>query len=295
MALSEAYRKAMGSWNYGYPLYNPQSTKDLHTGICGYLDGNDVWQTIVDLEFDDVEKMGFTEFVDSFYPKTPQNVNWKAKFSQGLKKIDIDLSGGVSAASLGLPATVTAATKWECRGDAGAILMCDNPVTIEDIGASDIFLKWAKTNSKKLRKDYPSVKKFYVVTRTYSSSDIHLIAWNDSDFIVTLGVSGKVEGAGEASGTGTWSRSNTTQGWESFPAGDTDEKYVVFFSGVMIKVIAIGPIKTSLVTSVSSGSSRFRGDGDKFSVVDEEEGMEYEVELESFGKTPEDLAKEGKL
>lgn len=46
---------------------------------------------------------------------------------------------------------------------------------------------------------------------------------------------------------------------------------------------------------MSTGSSSFRGDGNEFLVVHEEEGREYEVELESFGKTPEDITKEGKL
>jgi hypothetical protein len=134
------------------------------------------------------------------------------------RELKLDAS---SAVSEGLPADTSIAIKYTTSGDFGAVLICADTVTIERTDYRDPFGVWLKENAAKLLSDYPVLKSrgVYVVTTTYSCSDVYINAWNNPQDEITVGFRVNASGIGSTAPPLAWMPGNSQHSWTHFVSG----------------------------------------------------------------------------
>lgn len=233
---------------FGYALYNPPLHSRLRPGILGYLDKEREWHPLLDLNQNpifnvttnkDVEPLRYTPFTTPVL-KTPDSRFWEARVSSKHIETSIAINCEADALALALPVTVSGAVEYTSKIDFGAILMCDDAVVNEGFDVRDPFLTWLKKNSAALLEDFPDLGRHgvYISTWTYSSSNIHINAWEGSEHKVALGFHVGATGIGSVGPETSWVRGCTSNGWAHFVDG---EKRVVFFTGVKVTYGMFGP------------------------------------------------------
>lgn len=269
----ERYRNAMKDHGFGYALYEPELFERIRPGTVGYFDAGRVWHGLFDLnDAASLTAVGLTPFVPPRC-RTPDTRRWGPLTSSQVRETNIQLDAGVDGTSFGLPAFVSAATEYSTKSGFGAVLMCDDDVVLEGYDVRGPFETWIRENRVALAK-IPDLKQHGVVcsTWTYSSTNIHLIVWNDSETKVVVGCGVEAQGISNANAATSWVRGHSVSKWSDWNDG---KKRVVLFSGVRCEYNWLGRMTTK-------PESQWRG-GDKFVMWDEESYDAYEGEIQSFG------------
>ncbi|KAF2263249.1 hypothetical protein CC78DRAFT_534135 [Lojkania enalia] len=270
--LAGLYRDSMRLHRFGYALYEPVPFSRLRPGALGYLDEYQRWHPILDLaDAEAVQAAGYPP-VGYLQPSGLDVRRFGPLTSSGTATTGVELEAGVGATAFGLPVDVSCVLKYSTPGDFGAVLMCDSDVVSEGFDFRDPFLVWLKQNAKALFAKYPDVKKHGIcaVTWTYSSTDIHINAWEGANNSVTVGFKLGVAGVANVGPQTTWLRGHSSSGWSAW----TDQKRVVFFTGVKIGKGILG-----LKEQHEKG---WRGE-ESFMVEGDEDVDDYRVDVELFG------------
>ncbi|KAF4987542.1 hypothetical protein FGRMN_10294 [Fusarium graminum] len=273
--LADSYKKYMKRHPYGLALFEPAPFTRLQPGTLGYLDEYQRWHPIMNLLDDEaLRKAGYPP-LGELKPKEPDVRRFGPMLSENMGKTTLDLEAGVGAAVTGIPVDVSGAVKYSTTNEFGAVLVCENDVVSEGFDLRQPFNTWMEANVKALLKTYPDAKKngLYAVTETYSSTDIHISAWdaksNDSTVMFKVGMAG----AGNIGPKASWVRGESSSGWTEW----NDQKRVLFFTGVHMVTSLFGRAKR-----VKSGLS---DDVKKFWVDGDEEDGKFKVFLEPVGDT----------
>jgi hypothetical protein len=279
---AERYRISMKTHPYGYALFEPQDHTRLRPGMLGFLDEYRHWHPLLDLTDPKlIAAAGFTPLEFQLLSE-PDSRQWGPLTASTVKENKIDFGGGISAASLGLPADVSGAVKYNTKADFGAILMCDDKVEAQGYELRTPFLSWLKSNSKALLQKWPDIEEHGVVaaTWTYSATQIYIHVWEDSDKTVAIGFKVGATGVGDAHSDTSWHRSLSSDGWSRWD----DHRRVVFFTGVKIAYNFFG--------AHEEREKHWRSHHVKESVViDHERKKVIEAKVELFGDDWEDIEK----
>ena len=148
-------------------------------------------------------------------PSEPPVCRFGPKLSNKTAETQIDLGAGVGAAAMGLPVDVTGAVKYSTSNEFGAVLVCENDVVSEGFDLRQPFATWLEENAKALLRDYPELKELglYAVTWTYSSTDIHISAWDGEGNSATVGIKAGFASAGDLGPKTSWVRGQSSSGW----------------------------------------------------------------------------------
>ncbi len=97
----------------------------------------------------------------------------------------------------------------------GAILMCSNPVKKEMYWDKGRFTEWAKKNAQKIFENHIDAKKrgFFIVTTTFTASEIALNASVSEGKEVSIGFKATVVDVGEISPSSEWYSGEAASGW----------------------------------------------------------------------------------
>lgn len=272
-SLAHTYRTAMRRHRFGYALYEPALFSRLRPGMLGYLDEYQRWHPILDLADASAVKAAGYGSLGPLQRSEPDRRRYGPLTADKVTETSVKLEAGVGAAAVGLPVEVGGVVKYSTAGGFGAVLLCGDEVVSEGFDFRDPFLAWLQRHAKVLFAEYPDAKKhgLCAVTWTYSSADVGITAWDNSEGNVTVGFD---VGAAQVAKVGpevSWVRGTSSSGWSTWK----DQKRVVFFAGVRIK--------SGLFRSVrEEPETNWRGAGDAFVVEDDENGP-YLVSVEEFG------------
>lgn len=235
--LAPKYAESMTRHSYGHAFYEPELFEALHPGMCGYLNNLGQWQPIAK-DLTDVEALqlqGFTE-IGTLDPALPRKHEWGPKISNAVTFSKTSLKAGASAAPAGIPAHASTLYDYTSSTEFGAILVCPEKVHQEGYYHRDPFKKWAQANAEAILKAQPDAKTdgFWVVTTTFSTTDVWTNAWTSKGTHVSLAFKVDVVGAGEIAPAGEFYRADSASGWNHNKA-EGEEKLVVFFSGLHFK------------------------------------------------------------
>src|SRR5450432_226518 len=214
----EIYHASLKHYGYGYGLFQPETTQKLRPGQCGYIDESGRWQPLLDLTDNELlVAAGYTP-IDPLQRSDPDYQTWDPRVASTVKGVEVKIEGEASALTAGLPIDASVAMKYSTSANFGAILMCDDKVVVECYDLKDPFRDWLNQNASKLLAKYPTLKErgLYVATTTYSSSDIHINVWHNSQDEITLGFKAGVTGIGGLGPSVHWMRGRTTHGCSHF-------------------------------------------------------------------------------
>ncbi|KPM46374.1 hypothetical protein AK830_g4 [Neonectria ditissima] len=271
-SFAEHFRRSMQNHPFGYALYEPAPFTRLQPGTVGYLDENQHWHPILNLlDPEALERDGYPP-VGELRPSDPDVRRFGPLLSTKTAKTNLDLEAGVGAAALGLPVDVSGAGKYSTSNDFGAVLMCESDVVSEGFDLRDPFRVWMQQNAKSLFKKYPDIKKYGLcaVTWTYSSTNIHITAWEGENNNTTIGFKLGMAGGGNVGPQMSWVRGQSSSGWSAW----TDQKRVLFFTGIKMSKGLLG------VWEKKSGP---KPGHQKFTVKGDEGEDDFRVALEPFG------------
>ncbi|KAH8903390.1 hypothetical protein BR93DRAFT_885494 [Coniochaeta sp. PMI_546] len=267
----DRYRNAMKDHGFGYALYEPEQFDRIKPGTLGYFDANRMWHNLLDLtDAPSLRAANLTPFVEP-HRRVPDKRRWGPLTSNHVSERNVQLGAGVDGTSFGLPASVSIVTEYSTKGGFGAVLMCDNDVVVEGYDVRGPIERWIRENRLALAKIL-DLKEHGVVcsTWTYSSENVHLNVWEDSETKVVVGVGADVQGLANTNASTSWLRGRSGSKWTDWPTG----KRVVFFSGVKCEFNWLGRMTTK-------PESQWRG-GNSSIVWDAESNDAYECEIQSF-------------
>lgn len=262
----------MAFYGFGYALYEPEQFERLMPGTLGYFDKDCRWHPIVNLTNGEaVVAMGYTPF-NAPHLRTPDTRRWDPLSSSEVIGRNVNLEATVDGTDFGLPANVKVVTEYTTKSDFAAILMCDGDVIVQGYDVRGPFEQWIRDNRLALAR-VPELREHGVVcsTWTYSSRNVHLTVWQNSENTVNLGCTAGAHGIADASAGGTWFRGRSGSMWTDF----MDMDRVVFFTGVKCKFTWLGSVKTE-------PEGNWLG-GEKSVVWDSETEDAFECEIEAFG------------
>ncbi|KAH6839481.1 hypothetical protein B0I37DRAFT_386554 [Chaetomium sp. MPI-CAGE-AT-0009] len=272
-SMATRYREAMRRHRFGYALYEPASFSRLRPGMLGFLDEYQRWHPILDL----TDAMAVREAGLGPLGETQRAELEVRQFgpltASGVTETSIALEAGVGAAALGLPLEVGGVLQYSTSGGFGAVLMCDTDVVTEGFDFRDPFVVWLRSHAAQLFKRYPEAREhgLCAATWTYASTDIYINAWQSADNTVVVGCDLAVAGVAKAGPKVSWRRGSSGSGWSAW----TDQKRVIFFTGVKIRKGLFGPREEQ--------ENRWRGGEEVFVADDDETGESYMVGLEMVG------------
>ncbi|KAH7174053.1 uncharacterized protein B0J16DRAFT_199755 [Fusarium flagelliforme] len=258
--LARRYLHSMKHHPYGNALFEPAPFSRLQPGSLGYLDELQRWHPILNLlDSEALEKAGYSP-LGELRPSEPDVRRFGPMLSNKTSKTNVDLEAGVGAAAMGLPVDVSGAVKYSTSNEFGAVLVCENDVVSEGFDLRQPFATWLEQNAKSLFKDYPDAKRLglYAVTWTYSSTDIHISAWDGESNDATVGFKVGFAGAGNVGPQTSWVRGQSSSGWSEW----TDQKRVLFFTGVFMRTNLFGWAKMKK-SSLPKGTTRFNVEGEE--------------------------------
>ncbi|KAJ6004630.1 hypothetical protein N7540_012999 [Penicillium herquei] len=277
--LGTLYQQSMLKHPYGYALYEPESTKVLRPGYCGYLTKLGQWTPLVGIDKQIINlggslsltRNGLTQF-EQFHLAPSDERSWGPKLSGQVSQKKIKLEAGVSALiPAGIPIDIGALYRYSNEGGFGAILMTESPVTKDLVYGTTTFRLWCKENSEEILRKWPDVRDhgLVIVTSIYRTRMAKLNAWADKGKEISVGFRAGVVGIGEVAPSSTWYTSHEESGWVSAEAKQPDESKVVFFGGLHFKyrrVAAIlpqslafkpGPVEKLKLRMVDSDAKNF--------------------------------------
>lgn len=273
-SLAHTYRAAMRRHRFGYALYEPAPFSRLRPGMLGYLDDEyQRWHPILDLTDASAVKAAGYGPLRPLQRSPPDTRRYGPLTADNVTETKVELEAGVGAAAVGLPAEVGGVVKYSTAGGFGAVLLCGDEVMSEGFDFRDPFLLWLQDHAKVLFAEYPDAKKhgLCAVTWTYSSADVGITTWENSEGGVTVGAHVDVPGVAKVGPGVSWVRGASSNGWSTWK----DQKRVVFFAGVKIKAGLFGSIR-------EQPEKNWRSAGDIFVVEDDENGP-YMVSVDEFG------------
>lgn len=191
----DRYRNAMKDHGFGYALYEPEQFDRIKPGTLGYFDANRMWHNLLDLtDAPSLRAANLTPFVEP-HRRVPDKRRWGPLTSNHVSERNVQLGAGVDGTSFGLPASVSIVTEYSTKGGFGAVLMCDDDVVVEGYDVRGPIERWIRENRLAFAK-IPDLKEHGVVcsTWTYSSENVHLNVWEDSEIKVVVGVAADVQG-----------------------------------------------------------------------------------------------------
>lgn len=242
--------------------------------MLGYLDDEyQRWHPILDLADASAVKAAGYSPLGPLQRSAPDMRRYGPLTADKVTGTSVGLEAGLGAAAVGLPVEVGGVVRYSTTGGFGAVLLCGDEVMSEGFDFRDPFLAWLQRHAKVLFAKYPDAKKhgLCAVTWTYSSADVGITTWENSESSVTVGFDVGAAEVAEVSPEVSWVRGASSSGWSTWK----DQKRVVFFAGVKIKTGLFGSIR-------EEPEKNWRGDGDAFVVQDDENGT-YTVSVEQFG------------
>ncbi|EAW15296.1 uncharacterized protein ACLA_059630 [Aspergillus clavatus NRRL 1] len=290
--LSALYQESMLSHPYGYALYEPESSKTLQPGFCGYITELGQWTPLLGADHlpinlgdaTSLARNGLTPF--THFQRAPSDSrSWGPKVSGRLKQKKLDLSAGASLLPAGIPADIGALYQYSNRDGFGAILMTQSPVVKDSLYGSTVFRLWCKANSETILRQWPDIKErgLIIVTSVYTTKFAMTNAWTESEKEVTIGFRAGAIEIGEIAPSSSWHTAEGDSGWVASEASQPDERKVVFFGGLHFKYRRLAAVlpQSHVFSASSIEKAKFR-DADpearEFTVVEKaDEGDLYDV------------------
>ncbi|KAI0444183.1 hypothetical protein F4803DRAFT_512294 [Xylaria telfairii] len=259
----QIYNSLMTYHRYGYALYHPEASLVLKPGVCGYIDGDGEWHTMVDIlaiNNDPPEDAGGAAGSpqdagrvagspqDTAGVTGSQNPQYVALNKTSILREKKSLCGpiitetvestsfGIGAETTlppGIPAEASAIAEFTLNSDFGALLLCKGLVTKNSFNGLDPFREWAKANFGKLLAEFPIIRTygFYVVTSTWKAKEVFIKSWRKKGHKLSVGFSGGVESVAQISASTQIYGASRANGW-NIPVWEGDEESVVFFGGL---------------------------------------------------------------
>ncbi|CZR67963.1 uncharacterized protein PAC_17862 [Phialocephala subalpina] len=151
--------------------------------------------------------------------------------SSGVVQAETHIEAGVAA---GFPVDVSLLWSYHHSSDFGAIQICTDQVINESYRQKVPFSRWANNeNTKVLLKDCPDIKAhgFFIITSTWSTTDVLTAAWTNPEHHVEIGVKVEVPGMDKLDrGSSITPQTRQEAGFRL-----TQRKNVVFFGGIHYK------------------------------------------------------------
>ncbi|KAJ5655346.1 hypothetical protein N7507_007296 [Penicillium longicatenatum] len=243
--LGKLYQQSMLKHPYGYALYEPESSKVLQPGYCGYFTELGQWTPLLGIDQKIISlgdslsltQNGLTRF-EHFHPAPSDERSWGPKLSGHViqRKIDLETSASALIPS-GIPVDIGALYRYSNDDGFGAILMTETPVIKDLVYGTTTFRLWCKENSETILRKWPDVREYglVIVTSTYRTRLAMLNAWAQKGKEISVGFRGGVVGIGEIAPSSTWYTSHEEAGWVSTEATEPGESKVVFCGGLYFK------------------------------------------------------------
>lgn len=210
--IHEVYNEAMEVWGRGYAFYDTAPASKVRPGMCGYIDDKGLWYDIIDLTDQDALAAGGYTVPAHLDASEPDLFIWGHIKSSGVKSNQIVVEAGADGGG-GVGAKVQ--LDFSSENESGAVLVCNTPVVLERLQSANALKKWAKSNSRRILKNYPMVSQFgfNVAQATWSSEDVYINAWVGKQKSLSIG--GMVMAANTASGSASVSYKHDTSagGW----------------------------------------------------------------------------------
>ncbi|KAK4141621.1 uncharacterized protein C8A04DRAFT_39007 [Dichotomopilus funicola] len=273
-SLAHTYRTAMRRHRFGYALYEPAPFARLRPGMLGYLDDEyQRWHPILDLTDPAVVQAAGYGPLRPVQRSPPDTRRYGPLTADKVTETSVEMNAGVGAGAVGLPVDVGGLVRYSTAGGFGAVLLCGDEVVSEGFDFRDPFSLWLQRHAKLLFARYPDAKRhgLCAVTWTYSSTDVGIATWENSEGSVTVGTHVGAAGVAKFGPEVSWVRGASSSGWSTWK----DQKRVVFFAGVKIKSGLFGSLR-------EEPEKNWRSAGDAF-VVQDGENAPYTVSVEQFG------------
>jgi hypothetical protein len=293
--LGALYQQSMLKHPYGYALYEPESSRSLQPGFCGYLTELGQWTPLLGVDnlpinlgdASSLTKNGLTSF-GQFHRAPSDKRAWGPKLCGQVKQQKIDLEAGASLLPAGIPADIGALYRYSSTGGFGAVLMTQSPVVKEFVYGATAFRLWCKENSAAILQKWPDVRErgLIIVTSTYTTPFAMMNAWVDKEKEFSVGFRAGVVEIGEVGPSTTWYTSNSEGGWVSAAASGPDERKVVFFGGLYFKYRRLAAIlpQSHAFSAAPVEKAKFRDvddQGREFRIADQDGDDLYEVMVTS--------------
>ncbi|KAF9892346.1 hypothetical protein FE257_002123 [Aspergillus nanangensis] len=302
--LGALYQQSMLKHPYGYALYEPESSKVLQPGFCGYLTELGQWTPLLGVDERPINlgdplslvQNGLTPF-NHFHRAPADKRSWGPKVCGRVTQRKVELEAGVSLMPAGIPADVGALYRYSSKDGFGAILMTQGPVVKDFVYGTTPFRVWCKDNSEVILRRWPDVRDrgLIIATSTYTTQRAMMNAWSDTEKEISVGFHAGVVEIGEIGPSSTWYTSNGDGGWVAAEAGEPDERKVVFFGGLYFKYRRLAVIlpQSHAFSSGPVEKARFRSfdsEAREFQMVDrvsDEAQFELSVTSEERGEMVE--------
>lgn len=214
-SLHQNYADSMTYHGYGHGFYEPESTKDVRSGLCGYIDDTGRWQTIIDLTKPaDILKDGYTA-IGAVDRMATTKRRWGPKSSSSVSRDETSLDATASGAATGFPIDASILWTYSHSSDFGAIVLCPTDVVNEGYRQKAPFRAWALQNAKALLRKYPDVKGngLFIITSTWSTKDVFTTAWTNPKNRVKIGVKVGATGIAGAGTSKEYYREHSAGSW----------------------------------------------------------------------------------
>ncbi|KAL7958636.1 hypothetical protein V8C34DRAFT_282354 [Trichoderma compactum] len=233
--LPQLYNRLMADYRKGYAFYDPESSRDIKPGMCGYIDGTGSWHGIVDVTNSAAtDKGGFSRIQRKHLGKLKcTKRRWGPMYTDTVNTAAVGLEAGATRLPAGIPVEASALVEFSLKSDFGAVLLCRDDVSKHYYMHLEPFRNWVKENSEQLLSDFPTdLKKygFYVVLNTFTATDVLINGWRNEAHKITLGYKGQVAELADLAMNTDFYGAHSASGWVQAIC-EGDEK-VVFFGGL---------------------------------------------------------------
>ena len=221
MATNQAtrYTEAMKDHPFGHALFVPELSTALMPAACGYIDRLGRWAPVTYIDDEELLTEVGLSLPSALTSRTPRTHTWGPKVSTlvNVRRLGVNLGAPIPA---GFPASVKLVLDFTSSSSFSSILHCPKSVTHEGYYHPGVFQKWAEKNAEKILELVPDVKEhgFWMVTDTYSTTDVRVITWSDRNQHVQMGFDLEVAPAGEIGPSGEFFEGASAGEWHTAKA-----------------------------------------------------------------------------
>lgn len=213
--LPEIYTDAMKIHGKGHGFYEPEDSRDVRPGACGYINTSGQWQPIVAITDKEALSKGGYKPVGPLVKARSSEFVWQDITSEGVinNKGSFDIGADGSAAAVPVAGSMT--FSLESSVQSGAVLLCNTSVHRKGFAHEGPLRDWGKANANAILRNCKDARDrgFWVVKTTWTTADVWTNAWKDSQKQVSIGFRARAVAAGELAPHIEWSNAESGGGW----------------------------------------------------------------------------------
>ena len=138
---------------------------------------------------------------------------------------------------VGLPAGADAHIRYKSNTNFGAVLIAKKPITLTSYNDETLFQNWIHANRSLLSSLHgPQLRRYglWIVTRTYTSPNCSINAWDSKDNEAGMSLKAKANLLGELGGDLDLEDKMTDKDWSHYSGKEEGDTVVVFFDGIEV-------------------------------------------------------------